>query len=335
MTDAPDDPVDDDREDDDDGDDGDDFESMNLPSGFTLDPSVLRSVMAQMPHLQEQGRRLGEWAAQQAFPGLREAGIQAAAAYSSIMAQAPWFAAMRESVARLSESLFDFLARDRLPPNWAGVTTYPNADELRKIVLDEGLPLAWVPSAGLLTRLLGAPDAAGRRQLISNGWKGILADCDERASEMISFQARTAGRFVRRSVAAFRDGHYESAQALATNLIDTLGNVYVTRDITDGHWKYLTARNSRDHVVESFNLRDFLVLGALWAGHANYRPGDMIPRTFTRHATTHGVSHRQYTRVNALIALMNATALLCWLERDKGAFEPYARDLGQPPRSSG
>jgi hypothetical protein len=133
--------------------------------------------------------------------------------------------------------------------------------------------------------------------------------------ELPSQQARSHARFVSLSASAIRDGHYEAAQALAANLVDTLGRSFVRAQAVGYNSSLVTAKNQRSK-LSKLALRALLVLGPLGVGHADYHPGDAVPRAFSRHATAHGVSPRQYTRVNSLIALMNATSLLCWLERD-------------------
>jgi hypothetical protein len=213
-----------------------------------------------------------------------------------------------------------------LPSNWLGVSA-PDVlddDKLRLIVLEEGIPLAWVPGAALIERIMSANDAAERRQLIRNGWRGILRDCERAATELPSRQARSHARFIHLSASAIAEGHYEAGQALAANLVDTLGRSFVHVHLVGYNWSLVTAKNQRTK-LSKLALRALLVLGPLAVGHSDYRPGDSVPRAFSRHATAHGVSRKQYTKVNSLLALMNATALLCWLERDTDAFRARSR----------
>ncbi|MFG6444730.1 hypothetical protein ACFXQA_05595 [Microbacterium sp. P07] len=209
-----------------------------------------------------------------------------------------------------------------LPPNWWGVKVALDleGEELRGLLLEEGIPLAWVPSAGLIDRLVSADSPRQRRQYIRDGWRGIVRDCEVAVGSLSSRDGRDGARFVRLCADAIRDGHFETAQALAANVIDTLGNSFVKNELVGHRWQSIVARNGRER-LSRLDIRALLVLGPLAAGHDNYRSGEPIPRSFTRHATAHGVSKRQYTKVNSLIAVMNATSLLCWLERDTGAFD--------------
>ncbi|WP_314451681.1 hypothetical protein [uncultured Microbacterium sp.] len=239
-----------------------------------------------------------------------------------------WIADLESLLPRFDSSWFDLLGdvvRQRVrsfPPNWSAVSTIEifDDDKLRSVILDEGIPLAWVPGSSLIERLLAARDAADRRELIRNGWRGIVSDCVRAATGLPSREGRMHARFITLGALAIRDGHYEAAQALAANLIDTLGNLYVKATVAGYSWTIVTSKNLRPK-LSALTMRTLMILGPLAVGHTAFRPDDAIPRAFSRHATAHGVSRRQYTRVNSLIALMNATALLCWLERDCGAFQ--------------
>lgn len=239
-----------------------------------------------------------------------------------------WIRRLQQDVLRdLDSSVFDRLLESvrgryrRLPPNWWDVTSPidVDGDDVRTMLLMEGIPMAWVPSAPLIERLLNAENGNQRRQLITNGWRGIVNDCETAVGQLPSSGAQSHARFIRLCVKAIRDGHFETAQALAANLIDTLGTSFVTTAKTGHRWSLVTAKNQQKQLTR-VEIRNLLVLGPLSVAHNNFAAGEEIPRTFTRHATAHGVSRRQYTRANALIAVMNATALLCWLERDRGAF---------------
>lgn len=209
-----------------------------------------------------------------------------------------------------------------LPPNWwpVDIALDTRGDALRTLLLDEGIPLAWVPNAALVDRLLDADTAQQRRQLIRDGWRGIVRDCEDAAGSLSSRVARENARFIRRCASAIRDGHPEAAQALAANLIDTLGVQYVRKEVVGHNWRAIIAKNGRTTLTR-LELRTLLVLGPVAVAHGAYRSGDVIPRAFTRHATAHAVSARQYSKTNSLLALMCATSLLCWLERDTEAFD--------------
>ena len=70
--------------------------------------------------------------------------------------------------------------------------------------------------------------------------------------------------------------------------------------------------------IEDLPARSAVVLGGIWGAFGQFWPenGEQIPRNFSRHASAHGVSRRQYSRINALLALMHVTAPLKLLSVD-------------------
>ena len=70
--------------------------------------------------------------------------------------------------------------------------------------------------------------------------------------------------------------------------------------------------------INQYPLRVAIVLGGIWGSYGEFWPsnGDVIPREFSRHGSAHGVSRRQYSRINSLLALMHVVSLLKLLEID-------------------
>ncbi|MEV1092198.1 hypothetical protein [Streptomyces microflavus] len=64
--------------------------------------------------------------------------------------------------------------------------------------------------------------------------------------------------------------------------------------------------------LEDYKFRVACTFAPVWYAHAKYHPtnGDPIPCTFGRHSSTHGVSRTQYSRVNAVHALMLVTSVI-------------------------
>ncbi|MBN9141476.1 MAG: hypothetical protein J0H23_11680 [Micrococcales bacterium] len=195
-----------------------------------------------------------------------------------------------------------------LPENWHD-TNLPDLPLLERLLLDEGLALAWVPPSRILNRLLTADTAQERRRVIGQNWRTIARACIYELDHVTSRQGRQHADFIRRAAAALEDGHQEAAQALATNLLDSMVRIHFDKPST------VVGQNTRLAIVD-LPLKDALVLGGIWGAFGEFRAdrGDTVPRWFTRHASVHGVSRRQYSRVNAVIVLMHCTALLRLLE---------------------
>ena len=79
-------------------------------------------------------------------------------------------------------------------------------------------------------------------------------------------------------------------------------------------------RSRRPPLARGKQITESIVIAGLWGAFGAYWPdnGDEIPTIFSRHTSAHGVSRRQYSKVNAVIALMHVVAYLCWLQHREG-----------------
>lgn len=209
------------------------------------------------------------------------------------------------------ESIFENINRiidGMLPPNWHGVR---GIDQLETLLLDEGLALAWVPPTDILNALLAASSKQERRQILGKRWKRVVAACRESiesASEADSAQYRG---FALNVIKMLEDGYPEGAQALGANLLDTM-----LRETLDGpSRKQVTDQRSRLS-IDDLPMRAAMVFGGIWGSHTEFWPsaGQSVPREFTRHGSAHAVSRKQYSRINAVIALMHVTAYIMLLD---------------------
>lgn len=65
-----------------------------------------------------------------------------------------------------------------LPPNWRGEdVSIPK--NLETLLLDEGLPLAWVPPQEVIVKLFAAVTPAERRKILGARWKAVTRACLE------------------------------------------------------------------------------------------------------------------------------------------------------------
>jgi len=119
-------------------------------------------------------------------------------------------------------------------------------------------------------------------------------------------------------VEMLESGHPEGAQALAANLLDTM----LRETLDSPSHRQVTDQRTRLS-IDALPLRAAMVFGGIWGAHTEFwqSRGDAIPREFTRHGSAHAVSRRQYSRINAVIALMHITAYIMLLE---------SGDLDQP-----
>ncbi|WP_189148189.1 hypothetical protein [Streptomyces lacrimifluminis] len=207
------------------------------------------------------------------------------------------------------ESLGDFAKRN-FPENWDGVDG-SSFKGLSSILIDEGIPLMWVPGPMVVEAFLIADSASSRRRIISSRWKGIVSDCEAVLHGIDHPDLLDERDFALSCVHALRDGHFNPAQALAANLLDTTllhldGDI--RKSVRSNHFK----QNGVKFDLDEHQFRVALTFAPVWCAHAKFKADmrDTIPRVFARHASVHAVSRKQYSRVNAVIGLMVVTSVL-------------------------
>jgi hypothetical protein len=221
----------------------------------------------------------------------------------------PVLRAQREQITKLMAVTADALRRI-YPENWHGVRGI-EFDRLESILLDEGIPLVGVPRASTVQAILDAPEAAARRALVGRRWRSIITDCAMALDSFERPELKGQIGFGMKAVEALRDGHVEAAQALATNLLDTLLRTHFTAD-----FRTITGNraNGKQLELDDYTIRVACVIAPIWAAYREFwtTKGDPVPRTFARHASAHAVSRTQYNRTNAVLGIMLVTSLL-WL----------------------
>jgi len=243
-----------------------------------------------------------------------------------------WQEAERQRARALWEAieLREQAFRADLPPNWKSPEIdFPDLEVIEELQLAEGLPLAWLPPNAVLAALLRRRTPEARRRLIAQQAAAILAAVEKelrrlRAPETLEW--RSAAREATRAMQA---GHWRAGQALAAVVLDTLTEQVVRSDYKHAtqHFRkgpggapIATPPGSGDHSLPTWHDVDYpralLVLYGVFGAFSRYslRAGDPVPSQFTRHATVHSMGRPQYTKANALIALMHLTSLLCLVE---------------------
>ena len=187
-----------------------------------------------------------------------------------------------------------------------------NLDEIICFLQHEGIPLYLVPRKRIVTRLFRAENTAMRRQVLSSCHNQIVEDC---ASVIEAISKNWAGdelAFVDDAIGAMRAGFTQSAQAMLTSVLDTL----IRRFVPDPNVRRsLTNRQNGANAPDLFNdlnLRQELVWLPIWNAHQAFwiDKGDRIPRVYSRHASVHGVSKRQFSKRNCVQVLMLVTSLV-------------------------
>jgi hypothetical protein len=190
-------------------------------------------------------------------------------------------------------------------------------DRLQEFSREEGLVLAWVPRPALVEALLRAPDAAAREQLLLMAEADVLEDCDACLDEVTHPDMMELAGFVRQAVASYRGGCQAPAQALATNVVETIARHHLHRAAT----LTFTGKGVSQRIKAAFGeplgddvclrvWRFELVGSAVFAAYREDYDYQARGSAYNRHGTVHCVNPSVYRPVNALRAVLLATALL-------------------------
>lgn len=186
----------------------------------------------------------------------------------------------------------------------------PLLKQIVPLLLDEGIPLMWVPGPEVVRALLDAPDGKSRRRIIGRRWERIVDDCESVLISVDHPVLRETRGFALDCVGALRAGYTNPAQALAANLLDSVLRTYIDEAV-----RRRVTSNKKGQArfdLDAYEVRAALTFAPVWHAHAEYWPknGDPIPRVFGRHPSAHGVSRNQYSRINAVYAVMLVTSVI-------------------------
>ncbi|CAH0184933.1 hypothetical protein [Microbacterium sp. Bi128] len=231
-----------------------------------------------------------------------------AAAQVAYDALKPGLDAVASAVLQIAKVLPDLL--DTLPPNIRGLGAGMDLDRILDLATNEGIQFAYVPPTAVISKILAVPDPGARRRVIRNNARTILAACESELALVARGDLLRHVAFAEHAALAMRAGYRDASQALCANLLDT-----ILADQLGPLKKAVTSQKSKPK-VDDFSVRAAITLLGIWSAHGQYFPeqGDLVPRTYSRHGTVHGVSRRQFTVVNATLALMHVTALLRLLD---------------------
>lgn len=215
--------------------------------------------------------------------------------------QSAWLKTLGPTLERLRASFY--------PPNLRDIENL-EFEDVEKVVMADSIALYGVPRAAIAEALIRAGSAAKRREILGRRWQAISADC---RSALDGCDSESVAGYVSFGLAALNaldNGHAEAAQALAGSLIDSLLSSYFGKERTN----YTPDRKGKrtTKAYEEFTVRQFVAFAPMWQTYQQFwvDDGDKIPTTFSRNATAHTVSPRQYNRRNAVQALLFATSLV-------------------------
>ena len=219
--------------------------------------------------------------------------------------QSSWLKTLGPTLDRLRESFY--------PPNLGAIENL-KFEDVEKVVMADSVALYGVPRTAIAEALIRADSAAKRREILGRRWKAISADCRRAVDGFESDVVASYSPFTLAALDALDGGHTAAAQALAGSLIDSLLTGYFGKDrkqyTPDKHGKRTTK------AYDEFTVRQFVAFAPMWQTYQQFwvGRGDTVPTTFSRNATAHTVSPRQFNRRNAVQALLFATSLLYFFD---------------------
>ncbi|MFJ6357253.1 hypothetical protein [Pseudarthrobacter oxydans] len=226
--------------------------------------------------------------------------------------QATWLKNIAPALASMRAAFY--------PPNLRSIEGL-EFEEVEKVVMADGIPLYGLPRTSIAEALIQTDGARGRREILGRRWKPISADCRAAIGTCGSDAVAAYVPFAVAALDALDAGHTEAAQTLAGTLIDAILTSYFGKD----RYKYTPDRNGKrtKDAYEEFNVRQFIAFAPMWQTYQQFfiADGDKVPMTFSRNATAHTVSPRQFNRRNAVQGIMVACSLLYRLNEEARALE--------------
>jgi hypothetical protein len=217
--------------------------------------------------------------------------------------------------------------RRKLPPNWSDDV---DLEQALNVILEDGLPLVWVPRAETIVAVLAADDRVARVAVLVDALAVIAVDCDAVLEEVDHPTLTGQVPLAKRAVAALREGHHEAAQALAVVVTETAVARALGRD-----YKKVKEQVLFDPDLVAFTrLRLRAALAPIAPFYTAWWPGsgDPRPEALSRHVSVHQADEEHYTVANALLAVMLASSVLRALQElqeiadvaDEGPSKPAA-----------
>lgn len=202
--------------------------------------------------------------------------------------------------------------RNLLPPNLRDHVDEVSAHQVYDFLQQEGIPLYLVPRGTTAVRLLRAEDRQARRKVLSDRYSSIIEDCEAVLDGAQHPAVRDEVAFTLDGVGAMRAGHTKSAQAMFTVMLDTMMFGFFPEKPVR---RKVTNRPKDAHVpdlIDSMGVHLAFIWLPVWNAHEEFQHDKKhtIPRHYSRHASVHGVSTKQFSKRNCVQALMLVTSLI-------------------------
>ena len=225
----------------------------------------------------------------------------------------PGLRPLMAEVAKAFAPLIDRI-RESLPPNWPPDI---DLDALMTAIRDDGLPLVWVPRAEVVSNLLAAPDRTERVQVLISHANEVIKDCRATLSEVTHSSLSGQRSLAEKALAAFENGHYEAAQALAVVVTETAVTHFFQGKKYADIKKEVNFDPERVYITQ---LRVQAALAPIGVFFTAWYPssGAPAPEALSRHVSVHQADEKHYSRGNAIAAVMLVISVLRALQELQG-----------------
>ena len=210
-------------------------------------------------------------------------------------------------------------APKKFPENLMGVGNSLTIEQAFKMAKRDGIPLYCVPGKSVILELVEAGSRVSRRKILVKYQKSIFEDCKTVLNKISSEYALEKKFFILAGLNALENGHVEAAQALFTNTLDTVHQNFwgldrQSRTAISNH----AEGDELPQLIKNMDFLDIFVFAPIWNSHMKFfgHAGEEPPTEYSRHASVHGVSRRQYKLENCIQALMLVTSLLIYVEEN-------------------
>jgi hypothetical protein len=231
----------------------------------------------------------------------------------------------RNEAFRLAGSTLWENVQDVDPENWRG-------ERLRRLdmlaVLEEGIPLVWIPSADVIRELLDALDAPARRKVLERQAPTVAEDCRTVLTDVVRTDLASEVGFLHDCLDSIDNGTYPAAQVLASSILDTLLRAMVRANPhlqnNKGGFTFSILAAQLPKATPDTQVGQFRAYCVNTGIHKAYEPyfGPPVPEGYNRHATAHAAGPTQITLPNALTAVMLAVGLVRELEETQLPLSP-------------
>ncbi|MCK7675742.1 hypothetical protein [Corynebacterium pygosceleis] len=254
------------------------------------------------------------------FPALKGVGVSPAVEsipMQIVSQQSAVLDGLRGSLKPLFDPVLREFNRTLLPPNLRSHVDEIKAYQVREFLEQEGIPLYLVPRGGTALRLLRAQNRSGRRRVLGDCYKTITDDCATVLEQANHDVVGDELEFVLDGLGAMRSGHFRSAQAMFTVTLDTL----IYRFYPDQAARRPITNRKKDadvpSAIDEMGVHEAMVWLPIWNAHEEFwqHKGDKVPNYYSRHASVHGVSSRQFSKRNCVQVLMLVTSLIGYADR--------------------